>query len=59
VDGYPLVSWNTPVPTAAQTGEKTTPEMPTGEEKGIPGFEAIFVVAGLSVVAYILRRWNK
>ena len=56
VDGYPLVSWNTPVPTAAQTGEKTTPEIPTGGEKGIPGFEAMFAVAGVLVVAYVLKR---
>ncbi|MCK4475109.1 MAG: DUF11 domain-containing protein [Methanophagales archaeon] len=33
-----------------------TPEVPTGEEKGIPGFEAIFAIAGLLVVAYLLRR---
>ena len=26
------------------------------EEKGVPGFEAIFAIAGLLVVAYILRR---
>ncbi len=30
--------------------------VPTGEEKGIHGFEAIFAVVGLFVVAYILRK---
>jgi len=30
--------------------------VPTGEEKGIPGFEAVFAVAGLLAVAYLLRR---
>jgi len=33
--------------------------IPTGEEKGIPGFEAVFAVAGLLAVGYILRRRNK
>ncbi len=37
----------------------TAPEIPTGEEKGIPGFDAIFAVAGLLAVAYILRRYRK
>ena len=32
------------------------PKIPTGEEKGIPGFDAIFVVASLLAVTYILRR---
>lgn len=31
-------------------------EVPTGEEKGIPGFEAIFAIAELLAVAYIFRR---
>jgi PGF-CTERM protein len=26
------------------------------EQKGVPGFEAIFAIAGLLVVAYLLRR---
>ena len=30
--------------------------VPTGEEKGIPGFEAVFGGAGLLAVAYLLRR---
>ena len=34
-------------------------EIPTGEEKGIPGFEAIFAVAGILVVAYVLKRCGK
>ncbi len=34
----------------------TNPKVPIGEEKGIPGFEAIFAVVGLFAVAYILRR---
>ncbi len=41
------------------SGLSGVPEVPTGEEKGIPGFEAIFAVAGLLAVAYILRRGNK
>ena len=32
------------------------PEAPTEEEKGIPGFEVVFAIAGLLAVAYILRR---
>jgi PGF-CTERM protein len=35
------------------------PEIPIGEEgekKGIPGFEAVFAIAGLLVMAYLLRR---
>jgi len=32
---------------------------PTGEEKGILGFEAMSAVAGLLTVAYVLRRRNK
>jgi PGF-CTERM protein len=39
--------------------ESTPSEVPTGEEKGIPGFEAIFAIAGLLAVAYILRRRDK
>ncbi|MBC8521314.1 MAG: PGF-CTERM sorting domain-containing protein [Methanomicrobia archaeon] len=30
--------------------------MPTGEEKGIPGFEAVIAIVGLLAVAYILGR---
>ncbi len=44
-------------PDKSQTPEPdTTEEIPTGGEKGIPGFEAIFAVAGLLAVAYILRK---
>ena len=35
---------------------EVAPEKPTGKRKGIPGFEAIFAVAGLLVVVYVLRR---
>ena len=38
------------------SGLTGVPEIPTGEEKGIPGFEAIFAIAGLLGVAYIFRR---
>ena len=37
------------------TGEDT-PEIPAEEEKGIPGFEAVFAITGLLAVAYLLRR---
>ena len=33
--------------------------VPAGEEKEIPGFEALFAIVGLLVVVYILRRRNK
>jgi PGF-CTERM protein len=39
--------------------ESTPSEVPKGEEKGIPGFEVIFAIAGLLAVAYILRRRDK
>ena len=39
--------------------EETTPAVPTGEEKGIPGFEVTFAIAGLLLVVYILRRRDK
>ena len=32
---------------------------PTPEEKGIPGFEAVFAIVGLLAVSYILRRKTK
>ena len=35
---------------------EVAPEKPTGKGKGIPGFEAIFAIAGLVAVAYLLRR---
>jgi len=45
--------------TAASTEKGAIPEVPTGEERGIPGFEAVFTIAGLLAVAYILRRYRK
>ena len=39
-----------------QPGPKVSNGIPTEEEKGIPGFKAIFAIAGLLAVAYILRR---
>lgn len=38
------------------SGLSGVPEVPTGEEKGIPGFEAVFATVGLLAVAYILRK---
>ena len=48
-------------PSQTSSAAQTAPPsgIPTGEEKGIPGFEAIFAVAGLLGVAYIFRRQNK
>ena len=40
-------------------GEIEKPKIPVGEEgerKGIPGFEAVFAIAGLLMIAYLLRR---
>ena len=42
--------------TVAPPEKETTPEVPTGEEKGIPGFEVTFAISGLLAVVYILRR---
>ncbi len=42
----------TPIVTPAPTPSPT----PTPEEKGVPGFEVIFAIAGLLAVAYLLRR---
>jgi PGF-CTERM protein len=36
-------------------GEIITPEVPTEEENGMPGFEAIFAIAGLLAVTYLLK----
>ena len=45
------------VETPAETpAEKPAEEKPTAEEKKGPGFEAIFAVAGLVAVAYLMRR---
>ncbi|RLG56078.1 MAG: hypothetical protein DRN95_07220 [Candidatus Hydrothermarchaeota archaeon] len=30
--------------------------MPSEEEKNIPGFKAVFAIAGLLAVAYLIRR---
>jgi len=40
------------------SGLSGVPEVtvPTGEKKGIPGFEIVFAIAGLLAVAYALRR---
>ena len=39
------------------TSEASSPPIvPTEEEKGIPGFEGVFAIAGLLAVAYLLRR---
>ncbi len=62
-DDYPLMeTWENYftgiTPTKPTTPEEKS-EIPTGEEKGVPGFEALFALAGLSAVAYILRRCRK
>ncbi len=43
----------------SHSGLSGVPEVPTGEEKGIPGFEAVFAIVGLLAVAYLLRRRDK
>ncbi|MGB7532907.1 MAG: PGF-CTERM sorting domain-containing protein [Halobacteriota archaeon] len=43
-------------PTFTPTVMPTQEESPSSEEKGIPGFEAVFTIAGLSAVAYLLRK---
>ena len=44
----------TPTPTPTPTSTPTSTPSPTPEE-GVPGFEAIFAITGLLVVAYLLR----
>lgn len=44
------ISTPTPSPTATAT------EIPIPGEKGVPGFEVKFAIAGLLAVAYLLRR---
>jgi PGF-CTERM protein len=50
----------TPTPSRTLPSTPATPnheeESPSSEEKGIPGFEVIFAIAGLLAVAYLLRR---
>ncbi|WP_456478772.1 PGF-CTERM sorting domain-containing protein [Geoglobus ahangari] len=49
----------TPTPTPVETKEETptpAPTKTTEEKKEGPGFEAVFAVAGLLAVAYLLRR---
>jgi hypothetical protein len=45
----------TPTPMSTPAPTETATEIPTPEEKGIPGFEVIFAILGLAV-AYLLRR---
>ena len=44
---------------ASEVPTEEIPEIPTGEEKGIPGFEAIFAITGLLMVVYVLGRWGR
>ena len=44
----------TPTPMLSPTPSPTP--TPTPEEKGVPGFEAVFAIAGLLVITYLLRR---
>lgn len=44
----------TPMPTPSPTATAT--KIPIPVEKGIPGFEAIFAIAGILAVTYLLRR---
>jgi hypothetical protein len=37
----------------------TIPEVPTEEDKGMPGFELIFGIAGLLAVIYLFNRKNQ
>lgn len=46
----------TPSQTSSPAQTTSPSEIPTGEEKEIPGFEAVFAIAGLLAVAYIFRR---
>ena len=44
----------TPVPTPSPAA--TVTKIPASEKKGVPAFEAIFAIAGLLAVSYLLRR---
>ena len=49
------ISAPTPEPTPTTTPTSTPSPTPTPEE-GVPGFEAVFAIAGLLAVAYLLKR---
>ena len=59
-DNYPLMeTWEnyfTEITPTKPTIPEEKPEIPTGKEKGIPGFGAVFAIAGLLTVVYILRK---
>lgn len=46
----------TPTSTPATLPTATPTEIPVSEEKGVPGFEAIFAIMGLLAIVYILRK---
>jgi len=50
-----LIPTPTPTPSPTPTPTLTPSPTPTPEE-GVPGFEAVFAIAGLLTVAYLLRR---
>ncbi|MCW3129669.1 MAG: PGF-CTERM sorting domain-containing protein [Methanophagales archaeon] len=52
----PTVTPVSPTPVPIPSPTPTATEIPTPEEKGVPGFEVIFAIAGLLAVAYLLRR---
>ena len=62
-DDYPLMeTWKnyfTEITPITPITPEEKPEIPTGEEKGVPGFEVLFALAGLLAIAYILRRCRK
>lgn len=43
-------------PTQPKVPARKKTEIPAGEKRGIPGFEAVFSVTGLLVVIYLLKR---
>lgn len=64
-DGKPIgvIATEVSVPTTSTSPPLTIPtptatatKIPTPEEKGVPGFEVIFAIAGLLAVTYLLRR---
>jgi len=59
-DDYPLMeTWKNYFTEITPITPEEKPEIPTGEEKGVPGFEVLFALAGLLAIAYILRRCRK